>query len=223
MTLNTYKLDHLLIASPDLQAGCDYAEELLGIQPVNGGSHFGMGTRNALLGLSDGAYIEIIAPDPAQNADIPLGAYLQTLNAPRLTWWAARCNDINKCKKSLLENAIDGGEIHSWSRQLPDGRILSWKMLLPADPVLASALPFFIQWDNMADHPSIELPVVGEIAMLRIQHPDHVRLRNVLGADVNLLSVVDADAGIFVELATPNGIVTMASAGELAPAFGSIR
>jgi hypothetical protein len=221
MPSNASKLDHLLIASPDLQAGCDYAKDLLGIQPVTGGSHVGMGTRNALLGLSDGAYIEVIAPDPAQRADIPLGAYLQTLNAPQLTWWAARCNDINKCKKRLLDNGIDAGEIHSWSRQLPDGRILSWQMLLPADASLASALPFFIQWDDMADHPSIELPIVGEVATLRIQHPDHDRLRNVLGADVNLLS--NADASIVVELETPKGIVTIASEGDLAPAFGSIR
>lgn len=52
-----------------------------------GGSHPGVGIRNALLSLGDGAYLEIIAPDPKQ-APGELGSFLAKLRAMRPVGWA---------------------------------------------------------------------------------------------------------------------------------------
>ncbi|HKC19086.1 MAG TPA: VOC family protein, partial [Candidatus Dormibacteraeota bacterium] len=54
----TTGLDHLVLATPDIQSTVDWVAETLGIRPIPGGQHLGVGTRNFLLGLGSGQYLE---------------------------------------------------------------------------------------------------------------------------------------------------------------------
>ena len=60
-------IDHLVYATPDLDLGIDTIERLLGVRATPGGQHLGAGTRNALVALGPGTYLEIVGPDPANS------------------------------------------------------------------------------------------------------------------------------------------------------------
>lgn len=59
-------IDHLVIVVPDLSAAIERYQQL-GFSVVAGGRHTTTGTHNALIGLADGSYIELLAfyqPNP---------------------------------------------------------------------------------------------------------------------------------------------------------------
>jgi glyoxalase-like protein len=89
-------LDHILVGSPDLDAGIKFVEERTGVRAAFGGVHPGAGTRNALLSLGSNRYLEIIAPDPNQPASATETSqwprFRATCTQPRhLTLAVARC------------------------------------------------------------------------------------------------------------------------------------
>ena len=85
------RIDHLVYATPDLAAGVERVEKLLGVRAVPGGQHPGAGTRNALIGLGDQVYLEIIGPDPDQPKPPRARRFgIDELKSPRLVTWAAK-------------------------------------------------------------------------------------------------------------------------------------
>ncbi len=214
------EVDHILIAAPDLEAGRDFAESIFGTRPVTGGVHPGQGTRNALLGLEDDTYIEIIAPDPAQPADLPLSRYLASRSSPELSWWCSRCDQLEALQAAMRDSGLDAGSIDPWSRQRPDGEELSWRLLMPNVPNLGTSLPFFISWDDMAQHPPRHLPVVGRLETLMIRHPAADVLGHLLGPVAEIRP--DATPGLSAEIDVAGSLQALRTADPLPPAIGEI-
>lgn len=106
----------------DLETGCDYFEELLGVRPVFGGYHHMQGTKNALLNLGDGCYLELLAIDES-NKDIkaPRWMGIDLLSAPKLTRWAVKSEDLESDSEILQTANREMGMIIKGARKAVDG------------------------------------------------------------------------------------------------------
>jgi hypothetical protein len=166
-------VDHLLLGVSDLDRGIDWVEKRTGVKAVVGGSHPGVGTRNALLSLGGRRYLEIIAPDPAQAAfNFPID--VRKLSEPRLITWAAAARDVAALAKKARESGFEIFGPRDGSRARPDGQVLRWRTLgvmnkLGADGI--EPIPFFIEWAPDSRHPSEDSPKGCELVAIEIAHP----------------------------------------------------
>jgi len=148
------RLDHLSYAAgPDgLASTARRIGDLLGEQFTDGGIHPRFGTRNMVLPLSAGTYVEVVAVlDHPASDKAPFGQAVRARSELGGGWlgWVVSTGNLGKVEERLGREAVDG------NRKLPDGRELKWKQIgvkgLQADP----QLPFFIHWlDYETDHPS---------------------------------------------------------------------
>jgi hypothetical protein len=201
-------VDHLLLGVADLDRGIDWIEKRSGVHAAVGGVHPGAGTRNALLSLGTGHYLEIIAPDPEQ-AGAKDDRHLRELSSPRLINLALTTNDIDavvaKARKARLE--VSGPQ--DGSRRLPSGKILRWQRLaikndLGAGPI--QPVPFFIQWAPDSPHPSLDSPQGCALEAVEFEHPDPPRLNlifEMLGLDADVSA--GGEVRITAKIKTPNG------------------
>lgn len=174
-------IDHLILATPDLDQTVTWLETLTGVQPAYGGSHPAAGTRNFLLGLGDSAYLEVIGRDPAQPvppAALPFG--LGTLAEPRLSTWALRVKDVDARVSAARTRGYDPGPAATKSRADPSGRVVSGRITPPRNGVADGLLPFLIDWGS-TPHPAADLPEVPLVSLVGY-HPDPEPLRSRLGA-----------------------------------------
>ena len=160
-------VDHLVLAGPDLEEAVGIVEAALGVELQPGGSHPGLGTRNRLLGLGSGAYLEVIGPDPDQPEPIaprPFG--IDALEEPTLVTWALR---VDAPEETGAE--VPGYEpFRAMSRRRPDGTTLSWKLAFPTEASAVEGpvqpVPFLIDWGAVAPPGS----VLAEAATLEALH-----------------------------------------------------
>lgn len=207
-------LDHLVLAVPDLDAAVRDLARRTGVQPVAGGRHPGLGTRNALLGLtwrgSRRCYLELLAPDPAQP-DVPAEATMLGLGClgpafdPRLLAWAVRPADLAATLAEAREAGLDAGQVVAASRTTAAGERLSWQLAVPRPLGLGGVQPFLIDWGEGA-HPSDSLAPSLELVALELRHPDPPRAEAHLRAlDVDLPVVADDTPGLRARIAGPLG------------------
>ncbi|MCU1352665.1 MAG: hypothetical protein JWM05_1874 [Acidimicrobiales bacterium] len=184
-------LDHLVYAVPDLDAACDDLALRIGVRPAPGGHHPGLGSRNALLSLGSGAYLEVIGPDPGQpDPEEPRPFGIDTLDRPRLAGWAVAPDDIDAAAATARAAGYDPGPVVDLTRETLDGATLRFRLTFP-DPELDGVVPFLIAWDD-ASHPFRTAPAGASIAgPPTITHPQPGRVTaalHALGVDALVLA-----------------------------------
>src|SRR4029077_9822916 len=170
-------LDHIILGCSDLDKGIEFVHDATGVLPAMGGVHPGRGTRNALLSLGERRYLEIIAPDPAQQKIVHF-PQLRDMKVPRLIGWAVHPPDIAAAAKLLSENKVAFQGPDDGSRKRPDGRVLNWKTINLADD-RHGILPFFIEWSADSVHPSKDAPKKCNLDYFSVMGVDPAELSQV--------------------------------------------
>lgn len=154
------RVDHLSFAAgPDgLAATANRIGHALGGDFTDGGFHPRFGTRNMIMALTHGQYLEVVEVLDHPAADkAPFGQAVRARSAEGGGWlaWVIAVDDLAPVEQRLGREAVDG------SRHRPDGQQLSWRQIgikgLQNDP----QLPFFVKWtSDPALHPSNEAATV---------------------------------------------------------------
>jgi glyoxalase-like protein len=208
----TAAVDHLLVGAADLDLGIAWVELLTGVKAIMGGSHPGVGTRNALLSLGGRRYLEIIAPDPAQTA-FNFQIDIRKLTEPRLITWAAVTTDINAVARNAREAGHQIFGPRDGSRARPDGKVLKWKSLGVMNSFGLEGIepfPFFIEWASDSLHPSQDSPQGCELQSFEIGHADPVNLTGALKKlGIDAAVKLAKNANLKATLVTPKGKVEL--------------
>lgn len=202
-------LDHLLWAVPELRGGTERLADLVGLAPSPGGSHPGRGTANALLGLGDERFLEVIGPDPDQVLVDTLGGYLATLALPQLFTWCVRTHDAMATASHARDLGLTA-EVVEGERVTPDGRRARWRNVELGGHTFGLALPFAIEWATDTRHPSLSCPAGCALMRFEVLHPDSDELRHLfekLGLEVEVTHA--NEPGFTAMLDTPNGLIRL--------------
>jgi len=205
-------VDHLLLGAADLDHGMRWVEDRTGVRPVVGGTHPGRGTRNALLSLGGKRYLEVIAPDPAQQT-YTFQIDVRALQEPRLITWAAGSSEVDalaRRAKSAGRGVIGPAD---GSRARPDGKLLRWRTLAAPSALGMNGvepIPFFIQWSADSVHPSADSPTGCALTALRFVHPNPSAVREVLDAfEIEADVQAGTAAALHASITTPKGTVDL--------------
>jgi hypothetical protein len=172
-------LDHLVYATPDLEATSADLERHLGIRAAPGGRHPDRGTMNALIALSPSSYLEIIGPDPGWPGAGPRWFGIDGLPEPRLVAWAVKVTNVDELAESAKENGVPLGPVTEGSRGRSDGTLLRWRFTDPAVVVGDGLVPFLIDWGT-SPHPATSAPAGLRLRSLRARHPRPREIRRLL-------------------------------------------
>jgi len=164
------QLDHVVLAAPNLEAAKARFEETTGVTPGDGGPHVGLGTRNAMVSFGEGRYLEIIAPDPEQDSNLPFAAVLRALPTETLWHWAVRVDGLAAESERLRASGLSPSRILRTSRARPDGTLLEWELMGVAGHDQQGFVPFYIDWLDCS-HPTATAPVVGRLTRFVVTAP----------------------------------------------------
>lgn len=208
-------LDHLSYAAgPEGLGACvQRIGAKVGAAFSDGGLHPSFGTRNFVLPLADGCYLEIVGALDHPAADrAPFGRAVKARAEAGGGWlaWAVAVADVAEFERRLGRPAARG------HRRRPDGFDLLWRQIGVNDVAEDSQLPFFVQWDSDAEHhPSAPgspvalrgLEIAGDEATVDRYLGTSAR-QPLDGIEVEWLSPSEGDTGVVAAVFdTPRGVV----------------
>lgn len=215
VTMWGMRLDHLSYAAgPEGLAAC--VQRLggrLGAGFSDGGIHPAFGTRNFVLPLAAGCYLEVVEALDHPAADrAPFGRAVRARSEAGGGWlaWVVAVDDIGDIEQRLGRRAADG------HRRRPDGFDLRWKQIGINDVSEDPQLPFFTQWiSDAVHHPSAggsmirlsSLEIAGVEPTVDAYLGTSAR-QPLDGVEVRWLSPFDGDTGVVAAVFdTPGGEV----------------
>ena len=144
------RLDHVsyAVSNSELGSTVNRLGTLLGATFRDGGVHPRFGTRNFVLPLAGGSYVEVVAPlDHPATDSAPFGKAVKARAEDGGGWlgWVVGVDDISSWEQRLGRPAAQGHRVR------PDGYDLCWKQIGVLDLMADPQLPYFLAWEVPAD------------------------------------------------------------------------
>ncbi len=179
------RIDHLVYAVPDLEAGVAEFAERFGVRAAGGGQHVGLGTHNRLLALGPHTYLELVAPDPAQpEPALPRPFGVGGMAGPGLVGWALACTDVDRAREDAAARGLDPGPVIDGERHTPEGAVVRWR--LTTNALQGGVIPFLISW-GATPSPATTAPQGLVLEAFHVEHPEDVSAQlRALGTDVEV-------------------------------------
>lgn len=204
------QIDHIVYTVLDLDTAISDFEKQLGVRPIFGGYHTTFGTKNALINLDNGIYLELLAADET-NTDVKpprwMGVDLLTRN--QITRWALKSDNLEKDRVPLKMYNPEMGNIRSGSRNTASGSLLQWQLIMPLPSPEVELIPFMVDWSTSETHPHNELPNMNcELLELIATHPNPDLFSEAFQA-LGLKFRIDQseEIGLKLRLNCPKGII----------------
>jgi hypothetical protein len=204
------RIDHLLWAAGDLDAAVAQFETMSGVRAAPGGSHPGRGTHNSLLSLGPGCYLELIAPDPAQDSPPALLGSAGEIERPFLFTFAVACSDIDATADAIAATGYERPKVEGMSRKTRDGGELSWRLARMNDHAFGPVIPFLIDWGS-TPHPSKTTPPGCTLKELRVCHHDEKGVAALIASMGIEVQCRHGHAALTAVIGTPKGDLTLSS------------
>ena len=220
--MTVWPVDHLVLAGPNLNEAVEYTSDLLGVAPTPGGAHPGLGTRNFLMGLGAGAYLEVIGPDPDQpDPPQPRPFEIDRLSEPAFVTFALRGQQLASRVDAFA--AAKFTPARSMQRRTTGGDLLEWELAVPValepeeGPV--QPVPFLIDWGERLS-PGQTMDEAASLVALNVIVGDvgteaavnEVILASGVGAagvPVNVVVEQGRPTRLVATIETPNGVVEL--------------
>lgn len=206
------KIDHIVYAVSNLDYAIKSFEKLTGITPIFGGYHTTEGTKNALINLQDGMYLEFIAIDTT-NTNVTQSRWMgvDILTKNQVTRFAIKSNDLEKDSSILKTYNADMGKKKGGSRHTATGELLQWELVMPLAYPEVEIIPFALDWSTSEVHPHTMLPDMQcHLIDLQATHPTPEKITPIL-KQLNCDMQIEKKEFISLQLTlnTPKGIVTI--------------
>jgi len=187
------RFDHAVIAVADLRRAIEVCGAL-GFDVFPGGRHEHRGTHNALIRFGGADYVELLGVyDPERAIESGLnGRTLAEFVRHREGGLVGHCyatDDIEAEAGRTREAGLEMVGPFEMKRERPDGRALTWRLLVPVDVPWRRRWPLFIEWDDpdearlavegVGDHPNGARSVSG-VAVAVKDLEEAVRLYSIL-------------------------------------------
>ncbi len=203
------KIDHIVYCVDNLEEAIKDLEIKLGVKVTIGGAHLTQGTKNALINLGDGCYLEILAIDE-NNTDIkaPRWMGIDLLQSSQITRWALKAENIKDDSKLLSTYNPYMGQVSGGSRKMNNGKSLTWQIAMPLPKPEIDIIPFITDWTKSEAHPTDTLDQDCKLLELRLNDPNTNDIQNLFTQlHIDLKINISKTTSIQAIIQCPNGIV----------------
>lgn len=140
------QIDHVVYAVADLDAAERHFAVEHGLAASGGGDHPQFGTRNRILPVGYGQYVELMAvAEPSSQHPLARAIVEATRQRDRSLALCLRPDDLDDVAARLSI------EVRAGERRNPGGEVLRWRLAGLDEALGPERLPFFIDWQGLEE------------------------------------------------------------------------